>query len=654
MVLLNGFDWSIIVAFFVIALAIGVLVAKRAGSSSAEFFLSGRHMPWWLLGFSMVATTFSTDTPNLVTDIVRQNGVAGNWVWWAFLLTGMLTVFIYARLWRRSKVLTDVEFYEIRYSGKAAAFLRGFRALYLGILFNIVVMGGVSLAAIKIGGAVLGYSPLQTILVASIVTVIFSALGGLRSVLLTDFLLFIVAMIGAVAAAVVAVNLVDVGSLQALFAHDNVKDKLDLIPAFVPGDTDKMDLFIGLLVVPLAVQWWSVWYPGSEPGGGGYLAQRMLAAKDEKHATGATLFFNAAHYALRPWPWIIVALCSLIVFPMDSRQQRDSAAAALKEPETKALIAKIGDAPATVDRQTRDRIQALKFRAEGLTSLRKAFPSQTTPDDKVGHDLAYPAMLTFLPHGLLGLVLASLIAAYMSTISTHLNWGSSYVVNDFYKRFVNPRAGEKQLVLVGRISTVLMMVLAAFFALKLEHAKQLFDILLLMGAGTGLIFILRWFWWRINAFSELTAMVVSFVIAVYFKLFHADFFPEFELKTWQELVINIGVTTICWVAVMLLSRPTDGKTLRRFCEMINPGGMGWRRVYRAAEDAGEPIVSVHEPVNIPRGIICMVVGCLAVYSALFATGYYLYGQIATAVVLTAVAMVSAVFLAITWKRGTVR
>lgn len=433
--MLNAVDWGFVVSFFIISLAIGLAVSKRAGTSSSEFFLSGRKMPWWLLGVSMVATTFSSDTPNLVTDIVRQNGVAGNWVWWAFLLTGMLTVFVYAKLWRRSRVLTDLEFYELRYSGKAAAFLRGFRAIYLGVFFNVLIMATVSLAIIKIGGVMLHLPPVETLLIASLVTVVYSALGGLRGVLLTDFFQFAIAMIGAIGAAVVAVRLPQVGGLSALLSNEAVVSKLSLVPDF-----SNSQAVLIILVLPLAVQWWSVWYPGAEPGGGGYIAQRMLSAKSEKHAIGATLFFNAAHYALRPWPWIIVALCSLLVFP-------------------------------------------------DLESLRAAFPLVNS--SVVRHDMAYPAMLTFLPHGLLGIAVASLIAAFMSTISTHLNWGSSYVVNDFYKRFINPRADEKNQVLVGRLSTVALMVLACLVALLLSNALQAFNILLQVGAGTGLLFILR-------------------------------------------------------------------------------------------------------------------------------------------------------------------
>ncbi|MDP6635551.1 MAG: Na+:solute symporter [Phycisphaerae bacterium] len=644
---LTMIDWAFIFGFFALALGIGISVSRQAGKSSADYFLSGRHMPWWLLGFSMVATTFSTDTPNLVTDIVRKNGVAGNWVWWAFLLTGMLTVFVYAKLWRRSKVLTDVEFYEIRYSGKTAAFLRGFRALYLGIFFNIMIMGAVSLAAIKIGSAMLGLQPWESIVYASIVTVVFSTMGGFKGVLLTDFVLFIIAMVGAVAAAVFALQHADIGSLSNLFSNDQVADKLAIIPT-LQKDADgaithqSLNLMVSVLIIPLAVQWWSVWYPGAEPGGGGYLAQRMLAAKNEKHATGAVLFFNAAHYALRPWPWIIVALCSLVVFPMDSQSVRDAAEKELKSPQIVQLQEKISETPDQVDQASKDRLQALKFQKDGLTSMREAFPD--VPDDKIGHDMAYPAMLRSLPHGWLGLVLASLVAAYMSTISTHLNWGSSYVVNDFYKRFIKPEAKEKELVLVGRISTIVMMVVAALFALQLTNSLQAFNILLQIGAGTGLLFILRWFWWRINAVSEVVAMVVSFLVAVTLT------FGGWGMQPWQEMILGVGITTICWVTATLLTPPTDTATLRSFCKAINPGGPGWREVYSKAQADGQPIESVHESVNLPRGILCMVLGSAAVYCALFSVGLFLYGQTVTASILAGVAVVSTVVLMSLWSK----
>ena len=448
MITLSTLDYVLIILFFLTTLIIGVVVAKRSGKNASEYFLSGRSMPWWLLGMSMVATTFSTDTPNLVTDIVRKDGVAGNWVWWAFLITGLLTVFVYAKLWRKSQVHTDMEFYELRYGGKPAKFLRGFRSVYLGILFNILAMAAVSLAAIKIGNVMLGLQGWQTLLLGGLITVVFSAMGGFRGVIYTDFVLFFVAMVGAIGAAIYLINIPEIGGLQNLLSNELVSEKMSILPDF-----NNTEALITLLIIPIAVQWWSSWYPGAEPGGGGYIAQRMLAAKNENHAIGATFFFNIMHYALRPWPWILVALASLVLYP-------------------------------------------------DLASLQSAFP--LVEKSKLGHDLAYSAMLTKLPSGLLGLVLASLIAAYMSTISTHLNWGSSYVVNDFYKQTVKPNASEKELVAVGRISTVILMVVSALVALQLNNAKQLFDLVLMFGAGTGLIFILRWFWWRINAWTELS------------------------------------------------------------------------------------------------------------------------------------------------------
>ncbi|MBN2446995.1 MAG: Na+:solute symporter [Phycisphaerae bacterium] len=645
---LDQFDWAFVIGFFVIALVIGLLVSRRAGRSSSEFFLSGRAMPWWLLGMSMVATTFSTDTPNLVTDIVRQNGVAGNWVWWAFLLTGMLTVFVYARLWRRSGVTTDVEFYELRYSGKPAAFLRGFRALYLGVFFNICIMATVTLAAIKIGHVMLQFTPLQTILIASAVTVVFSALGGLRAVVLTDFLLFIVAMIGAVAAAVVALQQPAVGGLTGLLSHDLVHDKLALVPpTTAPDGSSNLNVFIAVLIMPLAVQWWSTWYPGSEPGGGGYVAQRMLSAKNETHAVGATFFFQAAHYALRPWPWILVALCSLVVFPLDTTTDRTAAAEALKSDQLKPLYDQWTANADSVDAETREQIETLVLQSKGLTAVHEAYPD--FPVKQAGHDLAYPAMLTFLPHGLLGLVVASLIAAYMSTISTHLNWGSSYVANDFWKRFVSPKASERELVWVGRVSTVALMIVAGVLALWLENALQAFQILLQIGAGTGLLFILRWFWWRINPYSELTAMVVSFIVAIYMQ-----FLAPGEWSDWLKLLINVALTTVAWLIVTMITPPDDAKTLRSFYRLIRPGGAGWRKVLADAERDGEQFTGPEAGhSNLPLGILCMVVGCLAIYSALFSTGYWIYGQSTPAIIFTVLAVVSAIILSRLWKQVAV-
>lgn len=589
---LQWIDWLSVILFFVLSLIIGLVVSRRAGSSSSEYFASGRSMPWWLLGVSMVATTFSSDTPNLVTGLVREHGVSGNWMWWAFLLTGMVTVFIYARLWRRSEVLTDIEFYELRYSGRAAAFLRGFRALYLGVFFNIMIMATVSLAAIKIGGVMLGLSPLQVMLIASVIVVCYTMLGGLTGVLITDLFQFVIAMFGAVAAAVVAVRLPQVGSLGNLF--DKVPEKLSLLPDF----NDPSQLW-ALLIIPLAVQWWSVWYPGAEPGGGGYIAQRMLAAKNEKHAMGATLFFNIAHYALRPWPWIIVALASLLVFP-------------------------------------------------DLASLQRAFPH--IDPAIVRHDLAYPAMLTFLPAGLLGLVVASLIAAFMSTISTHLNWGASYIVNDFYRRFVNPKADEKKLVRVGRLSTFILMAAAALLALALSDALQAFNILLQIGAGTGLLFLLRWFWWRINAAGEIAAMIISFLVAIFFELIY----PQLglgALSSALKLVLGVAVTTLGWISVTFLTAPTQEETLLAFCLKTRPGGPGWSKILsRAMRDGRISAADASAAWTMPQSLLAIFFGLMTVYGALFATGYWLYGRVLLAAVSSIAALTGGVGLAYSWRR----
>ncbi|MFS4468998.1 sodium:solute symporter family protein [Maribacter sp. 2210JD10-5] len=595
---LSTLDYSFIVVFFSLVLGIGIYVSKKSGKNSSEFFLSGRTMPWWLLGLSMVATTFSTDTPNLVTDIVRTTGVSGNWVWWCFLLTGMLTVFVYAKLWRKSNVNTDLEFYEMRYGGKPASFLRKFRSIYLGALFNIITMASVTLAAIKIGGIMLGLEPWETVVGAGLITVVFSALGGFKGVVYTDFLLFFVAMAGAIGAAFYLVNIPEVGGLEALMTNENVVDKLNILPDF-----DNTNVLITLFIIPIAVQWWSSWYPGAEPGGGGYIAQRMLAAKDENHAIGATFFFNIMHYALRPWPWILVALASLVVYP-------------------------------------------------DIASIAQAFPD--VAENKLGHDLAYSAMLTKLPSGLLGVVLASLVAAYMSTISTQLNWGSSYIVFDFYKQQINPNATEKQMVAVGRLSTVVLMVLSALLALTLQNAFEVFDLLVTFGAGTGLVFILRWFWWRINAWSEITAMFASGIISIVLvktSLGDTLFDPVSGLlPEWANYPFVVVVTTAIWVAVTFMTKPESDATLRSFYRKIQPGGPGWSKVVSKANGDNEEIVTTSEKWSVPSGITAMLLGVILIYSIMFATGYWIYGKTTSALALSGMAAISGFLLVKAWNR----
>ena len=585
MIELSLIDKSIIIFFFVLVLAIGFAVSKKSSKSTSEYFLSGRTLPWWLLGLSMVATTFSTDTPNLVTDIVRTNGVSGNWVWWVFLLTGLLTVFVYAKLWRRSDVSTDMEFYELRYSGKAGRFLRGFRSIYLGIIFNVLAMAGVTLAAIKIGAIMLDLSAIETVLYAGGVTLIFSTAGGFRGVVYTDFILFFTAMAGSIGAAVYLVNLPEVGGIDSVINNESIADKISMFPDL----TDKETLWT-LLIIPFAVQWWSSWYPGAEPGGGGYIAQRMLAAKNENHALGATLFFNIMHYALRPWPWIIVALASLVVFP-------------------------------------------------DIASLSEAFPNIS--EDKLGQDLAYPAMLTLLPTGLLGLVLASLISAYMSTISTHLNWGSSYVVNDFYLQLINKNATQKELVNVGRLSVVILMIVSSIIAISLTNAYQLFDIILMFGAGTGSIFILRWFWWRINAWSEIAAMLSSGIISIALtneSIFNV-LFNDNMLPAYMKFPLIVLVTTSIWLIVTFLTPADDTDTLVKFYNKTKPGGPGWNIIKNNSGISNEK-----EDWIVPRGIICMIIGCISIYSALFSTGYFIYGEINSGLIFLLITIISGYIL----------
>ena len=742
---LAGIDWLIIGGFFVAIIAIGLIVSKAAGRSSAEFFLGGRSMPWWLLGVSMVACTFSCDTPNLVTGMVRGGGVVANWGWWAFLITGMVTVFIYAQLWRRSKVMTDLEFYELRYSGKSAAFIRGFRSLYLGIFFNCLIMGSVTLAAIKIGQVIFDVEPWIAVLVGSIGVVIYATAGGIKSCIWADFFQYSIAMFGAVYAAIVACRQPEVGGLNALLTHPEVAGKLSWMPDF-----STWLAWVPLLLIPVAVQWWSVWYPGAEPGGGGYIAQRMLAAKDEKNAIGATLFFNFMHYAMRPWPWIIVALASIICFPT-------------------------------------------------LESIKSQFPG--IDPTYLREDIAYPAMISKLGPGFLGLVVASLIAAYMSTIGTHLNWGSSYVVNDWYKRFMKPNATEKEMVTVGRLCTILLMVIAGFFALTfLEDANQSFEILLLSGAGTGAIYIIRWFWWRINACTEILAMVAATIVAfgivlgvgnegvmkwyigsgsVKDRVFviddaemarsvsnqrviaweqineiekteikqlvrewrkarkenivsrdaaravydarigelnqlkaassiislvdKADRIDDWRLgldqfyvdqKVWEldrinkrnvksglpeksiddvslgfngivsggkiyiyhpavagltfsvKLLACVGIVTFVWIVTTLITKPADKKTLRNFYKLCHPGGPGWRKVVLDARADGEEI-DIKDGIGdwkLPVQILCVFLGCVAIYASLFSVGNFVYGNMIWGLILAGVALAATLVL----------
>ncbi len=563
--LLTSLDWAIVVVSIVVAFLPALLLARRAGRSTAEFFTSGRAAPWWLVGISLVATTFSTDTPNLVANLVREGGVAGNWAWWAFLLTGMTTVFLYARLWRRLGVLTDLEFYELRYSGRPATLVRGFRAVYLGLLFNCVIMASVNLAAAKIANVLLGWPMGQTLLVCSVLNVAFAAVSGLWGVMVTDLIQFGIAMTGSFAAAYFALQQPQVGGLDGLFAQID-PSVLRLVP-----DPSDWGTFVTVLLIPLTVQWWSVWYPGAEPGGGSYVAQRMLASRSERDAVAGTLLFNAAHYALRPWPWIIVALASMLVYP-------------------------------------------------SLDDIGRALPH--VDPGLIGHDMAYPAMLRFLPAGFLGLMIAGLLSAYVSTISTHLNWGTSYVVHDLYRRFLRPGESERHYVFVGRLVTALLMLVAALLTLVLETARASFDLMLSVGAGTGLIYLLRWFWWRVNAWSEIAAMISSFLVAAAFFVAGRQ---GAMIPSHVSLLVTIAITSVVWLAATFLTRPTDEHTLVRFYERVRPAGPGWRPI-AAKASAGRSSDS------LGAQLAASVAGCAAIYGALFGTGAILYGQAGPAIV----------------------
>jgi Na+/proline symporter len=585
---LQAIDWIIVAFILLICFGPALFYRKRSGKDTSEFFASGRAVPWWLAGLSMVATTFSSDTPNLVTDIVRRNGVAGNWVWWAFTLTGVATVFFYARMWRRSEVLTDLEFYELRYSGKAASVVRGFRSVYLGFLFNCIIMATVNLAACKIAAILFGLDRWQTLLFVGVLNVVFATVTGLWGVLVIDMIQFFVKMTAVIAAAYFAVRAV--GGMPVLIS------KLSATPgpgginflSMLPNFKSNWDLAIAIFIMPLAVQWWAVWYPGAEPGGGSYIAQRMLASKSEKDSLGAVLFFNIAHYVLRPWPWILVALCSIIVFPQ-------------------------------------------------LSDIQKAFPNLNPA--LLGHDIAYPAMLKFLPVGFIGLMVGGLIAANSSTNLTHLNWGASYLVHDFYRRFINKTATEKHYVMVGRLATVVLFVSAGALVFVLDTAKDSFDIILQVGAGTGLLYLVRWFWWRVNAWCEVNAMVSSFAFSLLLLVLRKF---GVIVPTHYALILTVVVTTISWMLTAFLGPQTDRQTLVAFYKKVRPFGPGWKAVRKEAGISEAEAKGTHE--SFPLALIGWVSGSLTIWSALFAVGNFLYGRTTYALILLAVFIASGLVL----------
>ena len=514
--LLNGLDWTLIAIFFVALVAIPAFASlKTRRGGGAEYFRGANSMPWWLIGVSMVAATTSTNSANLFTEIIRRDGLSGNWVWWAFLTTGMFTVFVYSRLWVRSGATTDIAFYEIRYSGRPAAFLRGFRAFYLGVVYNLVVMAVVLLGAIKIGCVMFGVSAWMVLAVTAVASLVYSCLSGIRGTIYTDFFLFTVVMAGALAVMYYGVNHPAVGGWSAMMANPVVTSRMSFFPDF-----SNTDALMAVFVIPVAVQWWNVWYSGSEPGGGGYIVQRIMTAKTPGHAIGGTLFFNLLNYAIRPWPWYIAAFASLMIFP-------------------------------------------------DLDSIRRAFPG--VDPSLIGDDMAYPAMITCIPSGWTGVVAASLMGALFSTVAAHLSMGANYVANDVWKRFVRQGASEREMILVARMASVMLIVAGCLLAPLIASAKSGFDLMVQVGAGTGLVFLLRWFWMRINAWTELVAMAVSFLCAVFFQLVWPHI-SEMPLLFWQKLLFTIAVTSVSWLVATFLTRPENPDTVAKFRSLVRADG----------------------------------------------------------------------------------
>ena len=579
-------DWVIIAVYFVISLIIGLYYARRAGRSTEEYFLSDRSMPWWLAGTSMVATTFAADTPLAVTEMVARNGVAGNWLWWSLLASGMLTVFFFARLWRRARVMTDVEFVELRYSGKPAAFLRGFRALYLGLPINLIIMGWVNLGMAKVLSGTLGLAKWQALALCLGITFIYSILSGFWGVVVTDAIQFVIAMVGSIALAIFAVN--------AVGGIDNLKARLaGVTPVgstepfgpngaiqLLPDGTAMWMLPVITLAVYLGVNWWASWYPGAEPGGGGYIAQRIFSAKNEKHGLLATLWFNIAHYALRPWPWIIVPLYSLVFY-------------------------------------------------NGTTPN----PETGIPDPAFGY---VQVMNDYLPVGFRGLLLASFGAAYMSTIATQMNWGASYIINDFYRRFVQPEASEKHYVLASRIATLIIVLLSIVVTYYMNQITTGWELVLALGAGTGLVYILRWYWWRINAWSEVAAMASALIVSLSLRQFEI-----IDLNTPRgfalQILVTVGITTVVWLVATFATAPEPMSKLIGFYRAVHPAGTWWRPV---AHEAGMP----ERRGEIGPNILNWLLGITLVYSTLFGIGEIIFSNWSRAVPFIVIAVGAGVLM----------
>jgi Na+/proline symporter len=583
---LSPLDWTVIAAYFLFNRGIGIYYARRATGSTSEFFLSGRNVPWWLAGTSMVATTFAADTPLAVTGFVARNGIAGNWLWWNFVMSGMLTVFLYARLWRRAGVMTDIEFAELRYSGKPAAFLRGFRALYLGLPINCIILGWVNLAMVKILMITLNLDKRGAIMVVIgmvIFTAFYTAISGLWGVLVTDLFQFALKMGMVIVLAILAVNAVGgIDQLKtkigALDAASGSGSRLAFFPEFDSVWMPAITLFVYLGVI-----WWSTWYPGAEPGGGGYVAQRIFSAKNEKHGLLATLWFNIAHYALRPWPWILTALASLILYPN------------------------------LVDQE--------------------AGYIQTLLDPNV------------FPTYLRGFMLAAFAAAYMSTVGTQLNWGASYVINDFYRRFIQRDASDKHYVLISQVVTLLLMVASVIVTFYMESIGGAWKLLLVTGAGTGTVLLLRWFWWRINAWSEVSAMITAAVVSIFLQAglkWDSDQPRDFAFL----MLVTVGITTVVWVAITFLTSPEPKEKLIAFYNRVHPEGPGWTQI---AAESGH--AASHAQGRLSLQFANWILGCLLIYGSLFGIGKLIFKEWVAGALYLLVAIVAGTLITRNLTRG---
>ena len=574
-------DWAIVAAYFLLSAGIGFAFTKRGGESLSEYFLSGRQVPWWLAGASMVATTFAADTPLVVTGLVAAHGVAGNWLWWCFVMSGMLTVFFFARLWRRAHVMTDIEFAEIRYSGKPATFLRGFRAIYLGIFVNLIILGWVTKAMIKILTISLGINPYVAVGICFVITVAYSVAAGMWAVLWTDLVQFVIKMTAVIVLAVFAVKAVGGIVLMkqklAVF-YGSEAAALSVLPLSVRGGQITSYIWMPLLTlgVFLFVQWWAAWYPGAEPGGGGYVAQRIFSAKTERDGVLATLAFQVAHYALRPWPWIITGLCTVLLYP----------------------------------------------KGIGPTGDREGAYVQ--------------AFVDLLPTPWRGFMMAGFAAAYMSTVATQLNWGASYLVNDFYRRFLKKEGSEKHYVGVSRGMTVVLFLLSVIVTWNLSSVEQAWKFLIGLGAGTGLVYILRWYWWRINAWSEIAAMVASFATFLIAPRLITHNSPDTDAII---LLITVGVTTVVWLAATFLTKPEPASVLESFYKRVRPGGPGWRTVSTALGYGAEPITAGK------LAWLNWIAGVVAVYATLFGIGKIIFGQLGLGLTLLAIAVAAFLWIA---------